>query len=200
MGRLEAKGIGKRFHRNWVFKNVNLTLDQGERLLLTGSNGSGKSTLMRILAGQLSPTQGDISFYHQGKKVEPENWYRYLIWSGPYMDLYPDLTLAETIRMHFRFKNPLLPPAEIISRLNLQAHKDKELRHFSSGMLHRVKVGLAIFSHCELLLLDEATTNMDRENSDLVWALVQEFQEGRAMVWASNRESEFGWFELRLDL
>lgn len=200
MTRLEAKGIGKRFHRNWVFKNVNLSLEKGERLLLTGSNGAGKSTLMRMLAGQLSPSQGTVEFFRDDKKVEPENWYRHFSWSGPYMDLYPDLSLQETFRMHFSFRKPLLSIEAAISLLRLDAHLSKELRHFSSGMLHRVKVGLAIFSESDVLLLDEATTNMDKENGALVWDLVQEYQAGRALVWASNKETEFDWFDLRLDL
>lgn len=200
MSRLEAKGVGKRFHRHWVFKNVNLSLQKGDRLLLTGSNGSGKSTLMRILAGQLSPSQGSVEFFQENRKIDPENWYRYMSWSGPYMDLYPDLSLAESIQMHFQFRRGLLPRDEVAARLQLEGHLNKELRHFSSGMLHRVKVGLAIFSDSDFLLLDEATTNMDRENSALVWDLVREFQQDRGLVWASNKESEFDWFGLRLDL
>ena len=198
MFRLEAEGLARRFHRQWVFKDINLSLSEGDNLLITGSNGSGKSTLLRILAGQLTPTKGTLKMFDGDKKIDPENYYRFLSWSGPYMDLYPDLSLDETVRMHFRFRKPILPMEEIVPVLNLEKHRDKPLRNYSSGMLHRVKVGLAIFSEAKMLLLDEATTNMDPENSALVIDWVKTYQQGRILIYAGNKPEEFVHFENRL--
>ncbi|MEM6272490.1 MAG: ATP-binding cassette domain-containing protein [Bacteroidota bacterium] len=200
MFKLSAEGLGKRFHRQWVFKNLDLELNEGERLLITGSNGSGKSTLMRILAGQLNPTKGTVRLTDDNQDLDPEIWYRYISWSGPYMDLYPDFTLAETIRLHFRFRDALLPRTDIIPGLNLEKHADKPLRNYSSGMLHRVKVGLAIFSQSKVLLLDEATTNMDAENSGLVIDWVKKYRENRILIYAGNKPEEFVHFERRLEM
>ncbi|MEM0999256.1 MAG: ATP-binding cassette domain-containing protein [Bacteroidota bacterium] len=200
MFKLSAEGLGKRFHRQWVFKNLDLELNEGERLLITGSNGSGKSTLMRILAGQLNPTKGTVRLTDDNQDLDPEIWYRYISWSGPYMDLYPDFTLAETIRLHFRFRDALLPRTDIIPVLNLEKHADKPLRNYSSGMLHRVKVGLAIFSQSKVLLLDEATTNMDAENSGLVIDWVKKYRENRILIYAGNKPEEFVHFERRLEM
>lgn len=200
MVQLQANGIGMRFHRQWVFKGVSFALASGDNLLLTGSNGAGKSTLMRILAGQLAPTRGELKLTQGKRDIAPDHWYRHTSWSGPYMELYNDLTLAETFRMHFSFKKGLVSEKEMIAALELESHRDKELRHFSSGMLHRVKVGLALFSQSDLLLLDEASTNMDAQNTRLVWDLTQQFKGDRILVWASNRSEEFDWFDARLDL
>ena len=90
--------------------------------------------------------------------------------------------------------------AETLKLLQLQDHADKMLKHFSSGMLHRVKVGLAILTKSKILLLDEATTNMDETNSRLVTSLMQEYLDGRMLIYASNRPEEFALFEQRLDL
>ncbi|MEM7039717.1 MAG: ATP-binding cassette domain-containing protein, partial [Bacteroidota bacterium] len=158
---LSAKNLSKRFYRQWVFRDLSFGLDKGEHLLITGSNGSGKSTLMHILAGQLTPTRGEYRLLNGKRRLDYGEYYRFISWSGPYMDLYADLTVEEAIRLHFRFHKPLLPLKDIPTRLHLAKDRHKPLRHFSSGMLHRVKVGLAIFSDSRLLLLDEATTNMD---------------------------------------
>jgi len=197
---LQADGIGQRFHKHWIFKNISFSLATGDRLLITGSNGSGKSTLFRILAGQLTPSKGKIAYTKDGKSLDPGQWFKLISWSGPYMDLYPELTLKEAFRLHFNFRKPLLPMAEMLERLDLTAHASKELRHFSSGMLHRVKVGLALFSASEVLLLDEASTNMDAHYGQLVWELAKEFQQDRILIWASNQTTEFDWFEMRLTL
>jgi ABC-type multidrug transport system ATPase subunit len=200
MTELQAVNLGKRFHKHWVIRNLDLTLTKGEQLLVTGSNGSGKSTLMKLIAGQMEPTEGLLSFKTNGKEVDPEWWYEQVSWMGPYHELYDDLTLEECISLHFQFKKPLIPPAEIPVVLGLDKQIHKPLRHFSSGMLHRAKVGLAVFSRSELLLLDEATTNMDQENSNKILQLTLQHQDGRILVYASNNPSEFSVFPRRIDL
>jgi ABC-type multidrug transport system ATPase subunit len=197
---LQAKALGKRFYRHWVFRDLDFRIQSGEKILLTGPNGSGKSTLMRILAGQMAPTAGSLVLNAGGKAIDPEVWYRHLAWAGPYHELYGELTLREAIHMHFQFRQPLLPVQEIPAALRLEAHTDKLLRHFSSGMLHRVKVGLAILSHSELLLLDEATTNMDEDNSKYILDLTLQHLGQRALIYASNNPMEFGAFETRMVL
>lgn len=197
---LQADGIGQRFHKHWIFKNVHFSLASGDRLLITGSNGSGKSTLFRILAGQLTPSKGSMRYLRNDQPIDPGTWFKLISWSGPYMDLYPELTLQEAFKLHFSFRKSLLPLPEVLHKLDLSAHAHKELRHFSSGMLHRAKVGLALFSHSEVLLLDEASTNMDAQYGQLVWDLAREFQQDRILVWASNQSTEFDWFEMRLNL
>jgi ABC-type multidrug transport system ATPase subunit len=200
MFELNAQGLGKKFYRHWVFRQIDLHLQTGDRLLVTGSNGAGKSTLIRVLAGQLTPTAGSISLTQDGKAIDPEVAHRVLSWSGPYMDLYQDLTLQEAVDMHFRFRDGLLSNSEVIQELRLGDHADKQLRHFSSGMLQRVKVGLAIFTKAPLLLLDEATATMDESNARYIYDLTHAHLDGRILIYASNNAVEFERFERRLEL
>lgn len=200
MFELKAQGLGKKFYRHWVFRDIDLTLHTGDRLLVTGANGAGKSTLIRVLAGQLTPTTGTLQLTQDGKAIDPEVAHRVLSWSGPYMDLYPELTLREAVAMHFRFRDSLLPPADVIRQLRLEAHTDKQLRHFSSGMLQRVKVGLAIFTKAPLLLLDEATATMDESNARYIYDLTHAHLTDRILIYASNNAVEFERFERRLEL
>ena len=198
MNKLILKGIGKKFYRNWVFRNIDFEFAAGEKVLLYGDNGAGKSTLMRILAGQLSPTEGKIELSINGKLIDYEHFYRHISWSGPYLDLYTDLTLKEGIQMHASLKPLYVSNKEVPQILELKDHQNKLLKHFSSGMLHRVKVGLGILSKSSILLLDEATTNMDEANSKLVIDLMNRFLEDRMLVFASNKPEEFALFEKKL--
>jgi ABC-type multidrug transport system ATPase subunit len=195
---LVAKDLGKKFFRHWVFRHIDLQLQSGQHLLLAGENGSGKSTLMRILAGQMAPSQGSLQLLLGGKAIDPENYYRHLAWSGPYMDLYTDLSLDEHIRMQANFRPFYVSPKEVAALLGLEGHEQKLLKHFSSGMLHRVKVGLAILSQSKILLLDEATTNMDETNSKLVMDLMWQFLHDRILIFASNKTEDFAGFEQQL--
>jgi ABC-type multidrug transport system ATPase subunit len=198
MTRIEARGLGKRFYRNWVFKGMDLQVDAGEKVLLCGDNGSGKSTLIRVLAGQLSATEGGLRLHVDGKEVDAEYYYRHISWSGPYMELYTDLNLKEAVQMHASFRPMMASVAEVMKLLQLEDQAGKLLKHFSSGMLHRVKVGLAILTRSRFLFLDEATTNMDEKNSRLVLELMNRYLDGRGLIYASNRAEEFGMFERRV--
>lgn len=200
MNRLELTGVGKRFHRHWIFRKVDFSMAGGDQVLLCGDNGAGKSTLMRIIAGQLTPTEGQVRLTIAGKEIDPELWYRHIAWSGPYIELYGDLSLGEAIALHARFRDMLVPQAQVAGILQLEQHGHKALKHFSSGMLHRVKVGLTILTRAPILLLDEATTNMDEANSRLVMDLMREHLGDRMLLFASNRQEEFGLFQKRLDL
>jgi len=193
--------IGKKFYGRWLFRKIKQKLKAGERLALVGSNGSGKSTLLRIIAGQMNPSEGKVIYQVQGKKIHSEKFFQHLSWSGPYIELYQDLTFEEHLKLHFRFKKCLLDdPKELIDILNLRPHKDKKLRFYSSGMQQRAKVGLALFTQSQLLLLDEPTSNMDSENATRMLNLIESHLGDRILVLASNMEREFHTFEQVLRL
>lgn len=179
---------------------MDFKVQQGEQVLLTGDNGSGKSTMMRILAGQLAPTEGKISLVVDGKEIDPEFYYQHISWSGPYMELYTDLSLTEAVRLHASFRKLVVGESEVLDLLQLQDHRNKLLKHFSSGMMHRVKVGLSILSQSKILLLDEATTNMDEMNSKLVLDLMDRYIGDRLLIFASNRQEEFGRFARKIEM
>lgn len=200
MTRIEATGLGKRFFRQWVFRGMDFQVQQGEQVLLTGDNGSGKSTMMRILSGQLAPTEGKLSLVVDGKEIDPEFYYQHISWSGPYMELYTDLSLTEAVRLHASFRKMMVGESEVLDLLQLQDHRNKLLKHFSSGMMHRVKVGLSILTQSRILLLDEATTNMDELNSKLVLDLMDRYIGDRLLIFASNRQEEFGRFSRRIEM
>ena len=198
---LEVDKVGKKFYRKWIFRDVSFRLKAGESLLLRGPNGSGKSTLLRILAGQLSPSEGSVRFFRNDEPVPSPQMYQYLSWTGPYLDLYGDLNLSEAVKLHFRFKQCLLDkPDQVITELNLQKQKQKPLRTFSSGMIQRLKVGLALYADSPLLLLDEPGSNLDEENTTFILNKIREFQTDRILIFVSNNPGEFSSFERQLEL
>ena len=127
--------------------------------------------------------------------------YPHISWSAPYLDLYLDLTLEEHLNMHFRFKKCLLDDEkEVMKILQLEKHKHKKLRYYSSGMLQRAKVGLALFTQTPILLLDEPTSNMDTQNADKILTLIEENLQNRIFILASNMEREYQSFPKILSL
>ncbi len=187
------KNIGKRYRREWIFKGVDLNIRSGQRYALIGPNGSGKSTFIAVLSGFLSPSKGKIEFSLSGKKIDSDTLYRSVNIAAPYIDLIEEMTLTEAIDFHQKFK--ALPlgwsTRTFIEECQLQKSKNKQIRHFSSGMKQRVKLALAICSDTPLLLLDEPTTNLDEAGAAWYQALLRTHLNNRTLFVASNVASDY---------
>lgn len=200
--RIELEQVGKRFRREWIVRKVDLVIEAGERYAIEGPNGSGKSTLLRILSGHLTPSKGKIRFFSKQQTVEVDQVYHYLSYAGPYIDLIEELTLAEALRFHRRFQPffPELTDDSMLDLLSLPGTSSKLIRHFSSGMKQRLKLALAVCSDTPLLLLDEPTTNLDRQGMDWYLQLIDRFGNDRTIIVASNVAIDFGFCEKRIDI
>jgi len=189
---ITLENIGKRFNRDWIFRGISTKLTPNNHTVLLGSNGSGKSTLLQILSGYMEPSEGKLIFQKNNSEVMPELAFRNVSITSPAMKLYEELTLSEMLGFHSKFK-PLrnnLSVDQLIEQTGLQRHRDKQLKYFSSGMLQRVKLAQAIFSESSLLLLDEPTSNLDKQGIDWYKSLISENAQDRLIVVCSNRQQD----------
>jgi ABC-type multidrug transport system ATPase subunit len=104
--------------------------------------------------------------------------------------------------LHFKLKPCRLSGGieACIEALNLAPHRQKALRHFSSGMLQRAKLGLALFSASDVLLLDEPTSFMDEANIRFALSLIEQHQGNRTLLLASNLPHEMELAPLKVSL
>src|SRR4029078_1919813 len=72
---ISIQQLGKKFNREWIFRNFSHSFQSGEVYAVTGPNGSGKSTLMQILWGQMPPSTGTIKYTASGENLSPEEFY-----------------------------------------------------------------------------------------------------------------------------
>jgi len=189
---IEVQCLGHSFNQNELFNNLTFTIPSKSSCAIVGANGSGKSTLMQILAGRITPQKGNVTFIISNNKVIPaEDVYSHIAWTAPMIELYSVLTVNEAVRLHARFKQLLLPINDILDLIQLTPHRQKPLKNLSSGMMQRLKVGLALFSQSSLLLLDEPTGFMDETNTERFLSLIQEYQGDRTYILASNIAQEW---------
>ena len=197
---IQVQNASKRFHHEWIFKNLNLELSAGDSIAITGGNGSGKSTLLKCLSGAIPLTSGAIQYQSGATQIVEEQWFRSLALATPYLELPEEFTLSEVLSFHFQFKNPLQQRsnAEILEILGLEKHKSKTLFQFSSGMKQRVKLALAIFSEVPFLLLDEPTSNLDKQGVTWYLDLIQQFSQDRIVMICSNDPREYDFCEKKI--
>jgi len=153
---------GKRFSREWIFRNLNYEFTTGKSYAITGPNGSGKSTLLQIISASMLLNEGQAKWI-SNKAVEPDTVHFYISFAAPYLELIEEMTAKEFLYFHSRFKNFIekFSASEILDRAGLIHAADKQIRYFSSGMKQRLKLAQAIFSDVPVILLDEPCTNLD---------------------------------------
>lgn len=196
------ENLGRRFNRDWIFRNINYTFSQPQTYAVLGINGSGKSTLLQILNGSLSPSAGTICFFYQHKNLEIEQVYQHVSLAAPYLELIEEFSLTEMIDFHFQFKKYVtgMDRHKIIELLQMEANKNKLLRYFSSGMKQRVKLALAFCADTPLLMLDEPTANLDAQGIDWYLQLIEKFAANRLTIICSNQEHEYNFCQNKLNI
>ncbi len=190
---ISTQNLGKKFSNEWIFRNLNETFQSGESYTFVGSNGSGKSTLLQVLSGYMPQSEGVINYKISDKIIEIDNFYKHLIIAAPYLELIEDFTLSELLAFHIKFKpfKNNLSIADFIDFIELPKAKNKEIKFFSSGMKQRVKLGLAFLSDCEILMLDEPTSNLDAQATNWYLSNVQEYSKNRLLFICSNQPVEY---------
>lgn len=189
---IELKNIGKRFNREWIFRGVDYRFEQGTVTGIIGSNGSGKSTFLQIISGFLSPSEGQIRYTKEGQETDIDHIFKQVTYAAPYLDQNDHLTLREVIELQRKFKvfRHGRSTEEVIEVMELSRAADKMIHHFSSGMRQRLRLALAILAESEILLLDEPTSNLDRQGVDWFNQLLTSEKKERIVVICSNNQPD----------
>lgn len=193
---------GKRFSREWIFRNVSYEFLQGKSYAITGANGSGKSTLLQILSSALILNEGDAEWQLSAEVLKPENVHQHITFAAPYFELIEEMTGKEFLLFHAQFKcfiNNFLVE-EILEKAQLQHAANKQIRLYSSGMKQRLKLAQAIFSDAPFILLDEPCTNLDENGFNLYYNWIENYCKYRLLIVSSNDINEYKFCDEQLNI
>jgi len=188
----------KRYNKEWIFKNLNFQFEAGKHYALVGNNGSGKSTLLQIIAGYSGLTKGSIDW----NPFDANTIYEQISFAAPYLELVEEFTATEQFEFQAQFK-PIqkeLSTEKILELIGLKNAAHKQIRYYSSGMKQRLKLALAIFSDCPILLLDEPCSNLDKEGYALYDTLIKEYAMHKLIIVGSNDPAEYHFCKAQVNL
>jgi ABC-type polysaccharide/polyol phosphate transport system ATPase subunit len=160
----------------WALKNINFTIKKGEAIGIIGNNGSGKSTILKLIAGVLFPTTGDIRV--KGR-ISP------LIELGA--GFHPELTGRENIYLNGAIlglskKEIDMRFSDIVSFSELSDFIDTPVKHYSSGMYMRLGFSVAIHTNPEILLIDEIFAVGDTSFQEKCFRKMEEFKKNNVTI------------------
>jgi len=201
---LKLSKISKRFtglNKNInVLKNVNLRVNKGELIAITGASGAGKSTLLHIIALLDRPTTGEVFFKKRSFSKLPESEKDLVRKKGISIiyqqnNLLSDFTALENVTIPllnngFAAKNALKKSQRILSSLNLTKRLNHYPSELSGGEQQRVAIARALVTEPDLILADEPTGSLDRKTSNEIFNLFLKLKsKNRAIIYAThNRE------------
>lgn len=173
---LTLKGLGHRFDGRWLFRDVSLPLQRGERIALLGANGSGKTTLLRIISGEFVPSEGRVQL---GTNVH----------LGHYSQEQEGLNDATSAYDEIRAVAPLSETqARSFLHYFLFAGDDVFVPVASLSYGERARLALAklVLGGCNLLLLDEPINHLDIPSRDSFERALSTF-EGTVLIIVHDR-------------
>ncbi len=195
--RVEARAVLHRFGENTVLDGVDLDVPEGQIHALLGPNGAGKTTLLRSIMGLLVPAGGEIRVLGMDPGLRPIELRRRvgLVPSGD-RSLYLRISATENLRFFARLHGMKGAEAarratEAIDSVGLAEAARRPVRHYSHGMQKRLALARALLTSPDVLLVDEATHDLDPEAADQVRALVRAAaDDGVAVIWTTQRIDE----------
>ncbi|MFN3524548.1 MAG: ABC transporter ATP-binding protein, partial [Paracoccus sp. (in: a-proteobacteria)] len=166
-----ARGLSMAYGPTKILRGINVALPRGQTLALLGPSGCGKTTLLRLVAGLLSPTSGDISIDGQlvagpGLFVPPEKRGLGMVFQD--YALWPHLTVAGNVAFPLEMARVGRAEREArvtaaLDRVGLGAMAQRNPSALSGGQQQRVAIARAIVGEPRIVLFDEPLSNLDRE-------------------------------------
>lgn len=165
---LRAENISFRYNNKspWILKNVDLTIETGERVALTGPSGYGKSTLSKILAGYIKPTEGQVLL--DGKPL-PTRGYSpvQLIYQHPEQAVNPRWKMERTLKECWE------PDEQLLRAMGIESEWLKRWSsELSGGELQRFCIARVLGPKTQFLVCDEITTMLDVITQAQIWELL----------------------------
>lgn len=186
----------------YTLKNINITLNAGETLLIVGENGAGKSTFAKLLCGLYRPTEGRILFNGVDiSAIEPQEYMRQV--SAVFQD-YKLFAMSisdnicsmqgkniDKIRNALTQTNMLDKVDGLCEKENTQLYRifDENGVEFSGGEMQRLAISRAIYKDSPILVLDEPTSALDPKAEYEIYSSFQKISDNRTAVYISHRMS-----------
>jgi len=196
---LELKNVHKDFKGLKVLKEVTLSIEEGECHAIIGPNGAGKSTLFNVITGKYKPSQGRIFFNGEDiTGIAPHKISRRgLARSFQIINVFPQMTVYSNVRNAILSKkkirfNPFLrleklhgiheETMQIMKIFGLMEMKDVLASELSYGQQRALEIGISLATDPKLILLDEPTAGMTREQTREAVGLIKNVTKGKTLM------------------
>lgn len=196
MTTVQLTALSKRFHDMAVVKDLDLTVASGELVALLGPSGCGKTTTMRMIAGLLAPTSGDIRFDKRSVlTIPPERRGAVMVFQKHL--LFPHMNVAENVGFGLKMRGIAKSELErrvsaMLELVQLPGFERRRAHALSGGQQQRVALARALIIEPQVLLLDEPLANLDANLRLEMRRLIRTLQQtlGITLIFVTHDQEE----------
>ena len=197
---IEIKNVSKKFGDQFVLKDIDLNIADGEQVLFVGQNGAGKSSLMRTILGEYIPTSGSVaidgfdSFKQRSRALRGISF----VPQTP-----PPLKLSLNELIYFAERTADASRADIVKfcgemELDLSSNLNKPFHKLSGGMKQKFLIALAFGRASKAMIFDEPTANLDPSARERFKTLLYNHAKDKSLIFISHRLEEVGGLVKRM--
>ena len=187
---ISIKNLTKKYGEQTVLNNISFEIGEGEVVGFLGPNGAGKTTTMKILAGALSYTNGQVNICGVEVSENPlltKSFVGYLPEQNPlYQDMYVKEYLLFVAEIYGLGKEKHERVNELIDRVGLRPEFHKKIGQLSKGFRQRIGLAQALIPNPKVLILDEPTTGLDPNQLEEIRALIRQIGKDKTVLLSTH--------------
>lgn len=191
---ISLRHVTMQYDRRAILRDIDLNIDQGDFLAITGPNGGGKTTLLRLILKLLQPTKGNVNYLCNGAKVSSLS-IGYLPQKNMIDNRFP-VTVDEVMsfgllaKRHLDKEERRSKVEAMLELLGLTGHAGHAIGELSGGQLQRALIGRALISSPDLLVLDEPLSYLDKNYEHKLYEIIEGLKPSTTIILVSHEMSK----------
>lgn len=185
--------LSKSFGNKILFKDFDLTIETGQYVIFSGASGCGKTTLLNMIGSLENPDSGTIEVdgINISLKKNQQNYFGNKIgFLFQNFALIEDKSVLNNLKMVKKQNRSGVEIEEALKRVKLEDKINNKVYTLSGGEQQRVALARLMIKKCDLILADEPTGSLDKENANTVMSILEELnKEGKTVIVVTHDES-----------
>ncbi len=184
---LKIEGLVKKYNKRVILNSFNYEFEDVGFYILKGRSGSGKTTLLNILAHQIKYDEGNITYPDSVRNI-----YKDITYITQDSCLFDDLTFEKNIELinKIQSKRPNKERIDnILAKLNIDSLKASLVSTLSKGEKQRLSIAIALMNDSKVILADEITSALDKENKEIILNLLKELSKDRLVILSTHDDT-----------
>ncbi len=188
---IEVKGLTKRYGELLAVDNISFSIEKGEIFGFLGPNGAGKTTTIKILTGEIEPTDGEVKVFGFNPVSDRKNLHKVIGVVPEIQNLYERMTAKENLTFFANLYDINHKRVdELLEQFDLREWANEKVKNFSLGMKQRLLLTRGLLPKPDILFLDEPTKGLDPYTARYIRGIIKEVNKNGATIFLTTHYME----------